>query len=129
MSLVNLLNQFTEDPTVILLSALVALDVVLGVLSALVRKTFKLVLIADFLRADVLGKLLPYYAVWAALHVTGDVMLGDFGLIEETTGGAAVAAVAASVLNSLNELRLGAPDNAETSATEVLASDDPTTPG
>jgi hypothetical protein len=127
--MVQLLNQFTEDPTVILLAALVGLDVVLGILSALVRKTFKLVLIGDFLRADVLGKLLPYYAVWAAVHVTGDVMLGDFGVIEETTGAAAVLALSASVLNSLNELRLGAPPAAELTATEVLASDDPTTPG
>ena len=127
--MLNLLNQFTEDPTVILLSALVGLDVVLGILSALVRKTFKLVLISDFLRADVLGKLLPYSAVWAAVHVSGDVMLGEFGVIEETAGALAVAAVGASVLNSLNELRLGTPDNASTSATEVLASDDPTTPG
>ena len=127
--MVSLLNQFTEDPTVILLAALVGLDVVLGVLSALVRKTFKFVMVADFLRADVLGKLLPYYAVWAAVHVTGDVMLGDFGVIEETTGAAAVLALSASILNSLNELRLGTSDQASTSATEVLASDDPTTPG
>ena len=127
--MVSLLDQFTEDPTVIAISILVALDVVLGVLSALVRKTFKLVLIGDFLRADVLGKLLPYYAVWAAVHVTGDVMLGDFGVIEETTGAAAVLALSASILNSLNELRLGAPEGTSTSATEVLASDDPTTPG
>lgn len=127
--MVSLLNQFTEDPTVVLLGALVGLDVVLGVLSALVRKTFKFVLIADFLRADVLGKLLPYYAVWAAVHVTGDVTIGDFGVIEETTGAAAVLALSASILNSLNELRLGAPESASTSATEVLASDDPTTPG
>jgi hypothetical protein len=127
--MLDLLNQFQEDPTVLLLSALVGLDVILGVLSAIVRKTFKLVLIGDFLRADVLGKLLPYYAVWAAVHVAGDVMIGELGLIEETTGAAAVLAVGASVLNSLNELRLGTPDQAETSATEVLASDDPTTPG
>jgi hypothetical protein len=128
--MVRLLNQFTEDPTVILLAALVGLDVVLGVLSALVRKTFKFVLIADFLRADVLGKLLPYYAVWAALHITGDdPMIGDFGVIEETTGALAVAALGASVLNSLNELRLRTPVQSEMTATQVLAADDPTTPG
>ena len=125
----SLLKQFVDDPTVILLSALVALDVILGVLSALRLGTFKFVIISDFLRADVLGKLLPYYAVWAAVHVTGDVMLGDFGVIEETTGAAAVLALSASILNSLNELRLGSPEGASTSATEVLASDDPTTPG
>lgn len=127
--MVQLLNQFVDDPTVILLSALVGLDVILGVLAALVRKTFKLVIISDFLRADVLGKLLPYYAVWAAVHVGGDVMLGDFGVIEESTGALAVAAVGASVLNSLNELRLRPAPQGELTATQVLASDDPTTPG
>lgn len=127
--MVNLLNQFTEDPTVVALAALVGLDVILGITSALVRKTFKLVLIADFLRADVLGKLVPYYAVWAAVHVTGDIDLGEFGVIEETSGALAIAAVGASILNSLNELRLRQPAQPEMSATEVLASDDPTTPG
>jgi hypothetical protein len=120
---VELLDQFTEDPTVIALAVLVALDVVLGVAAALKAGIFKFVLIADFLRADVLGKLVPYYAVWAAVHLTGDVNLGEFGVIEETTGALAIAAIGASVLNSLRDLGVasGAPD--------VIAADDPTTPG
>lgn len=117
-----LLNQFTEDPTVITLTVLVALDIVLGVLSALKRKVFKFVIIADFLRADVLGKLLPYFGIWAAVHIGGDIMLGDLGLIEETTGALAIAAVGASVLNSVKELGLS-------TLPEVVAADDPTTPG
>lgn len=121
--MLNLLNQFTEDPTVIAISILVALDVVLGVLAALKAGTFRFVLISDFLRADVLGKLVPYYAVWAALHVTGDVELGEFGVIEETVGALAIAAVGASVLNSLRDLGLAK------SAPDVIAADDPTTPG
>ena len=117
-----LLRQFVDDPTVILLSALVALDVILGVLAALKIGTFKFVIISDFLRADVLGKLLPYYAIWAAVHLSGDIMLGDFGVIEESTGALAVAAVGASVLNSLRDLGLSKlPDE--------VAADDPTTPG
>lgn len=121
--MVSLLNQFTEDPTVILLAALVALDVLLGVASALKAGTFKFVLISDFLRADVLGKLVPYYGVWAAVHLTGDIDLGEFGVIEESTGALAVAAIGASVINSLRDLGLakGAPD--------AIAADDPTTPG
>ena len=118
----NLLNQFTEDPTVIALGILVALDVILGVLAALKAGTFKFVLISDFLRADVLGKLIPYYAVWAAVHVGGDVELGDFGVIEETAGALAIAAIGASVLNSIRDLGLAAlPD--------TIAADDPETPG
>jgi hypothetical protein len=122
--MVQLLNQFTEDPTVIALAVLVALDMVVGVASALKAGTFKFVLIADFLRADVLSKLVPYYAIWAAVHLTGDVDLGDFGVIEETTGALAIAAVGASVLNSLRDLGL-----AQDKLPDVIAANDPTTPG
>lgn len=119
----DLLRQFTEDPTVLILGVLVALDVLLGVSAALKANTFKFVLVSDFLRADVLGKLVPYYAVWGAVHVTGDFYLGSFGIIEESVGALAIAAVGASVLNSLRDLGLakGAPDS--------IAADDPTTPG
>lgn len=121
----DLLKQFTEDPTVIALGVLVVLDVVLGVSSALKAGTFKFVLISDFLRADVLGKLVPYYAIWAAVHLTGDIDLGGFGVIEESTGAMAIAAISASVLNSLRDLGVpgakGAPDS--------IAANDPTTPG
>ena len=120
--MIQLLNQFTEDPTVIALAVLVALDVILGVLSALKLGTFKFVLIGDFLRADVLGKLVPYYALWAAVHVTGDISVGDFGVIEETAGALAVAAVGASVLNSIRDLGLS-------QLPDAVAADDPTTPG
>lgn len=118
----SLLNQFQEDPTVIALAVLVGLDVVLGVLAALKLGTFKFVIVADFLRADVLGKAVPYYAIWAAVHISGDVMLGDFGVIEETTGALAIAAVGASVLNSIKDLGLS-------QLPETVAADDPTTPG
>jgi hypothetical protein len=120
-----LLKAFTEDPTVIALSVLVALDVILGVAAAIVNdaQNFRFVIIADFLRADVLGKLLPYFAVWAAVHLTGDVSIGDFGVIEESVGALAIAAVGASVLNSVKDLGLAK------QLPEVIASDDPTTPG
>ena len=122
--MLDLLNQFTEDPTVIALAVLVALDVILGVSAAIYRpdQHFRLVIIGDFLRADVLGMLLPYYAIWAAVHVGGDVEFEDFGVIEETTGALAVAAIGASVLNSIRDLGLSR-------LPAAVASDDPTTPG
>jgi hypothetical protein len=120
--MLELLNQFQSDPTVVGLAILVALDVVLGVLSAFKRGVFKFVIIADFLRADVLGKLLPYYGIWVAVHVGGDLMIGDLGLIEESTGALALAAIGASVLNSVKELGLS-------NLPEPVAANDPTTPG
>jgi hypothetical protein len=122
VSAVNALEQFLDDPTVIALAVLVGLDVLLGVGSALKSRTFRLVLIGDFLRADVLGKVVPYYGIWWATHVGGDVMLGEFGIIEEAAGAAALLALGASVLNSLKELGLAK------NAPEVIAGDDPTTP-
>ena len=120
----SLLDQFVDDPTVIVLAVLVALDVLLGVLAALKAHTFKFVLISDFLRADVLGKLVPYYGVWVAVHVSGaEIELGDFGVIEETVGALAIAAIGASVLNSLRDLGLAK------NAPDAIAADDPTTPG
>jgi hypothetical protein len=121
--MIQLLDQFTEDPTVVLLGVLVALDVILGVLAALKNRVFKFVLLSDFLRADVLGKLVPYYALWAAVHITGDITIGDFGVIEEVAGATAVAALGASVINSLRDLGLAK------AAPDVIAADDPTTPG
>lgn len=122
--MVDLIRQFADDPTVIALAVLVALDLLLGLVAALKNKTFRLSFIADILRNDVLGKLVPYYAVWAAVHVSGDVTLGDFGVIEETTGALAIAAVGGSVLNSLKDLNLvGA-----RSLPDVVAGPDPETP-
>jgi hypothetical protein len=120
--MVELLDQFVEDPTVIALAILVALDIILGVAAAIKAKTFKFVLVGDFLRADVLGKLVPYYGVWAAVHLTGDIDLGGFGVIEESVGALAIAAIGASILNSLRDLGL-------VKAPDVIAADDPSTPG
>jgi hypothetical protein len=119
---VDLLNQFMEDPSVIALAVLIALDLVLGVAAALKVGTFRLSFVADILRNDVLGKLVPFYAVWAAVHVAGDVALGDFGVIEETAGALAIAAVGGSVLNSLRDLGLAQ------GLGDTVAGGDPNTP-
>lgn len=122
MDLAVLLKSFTEDPTVIALGVLVALDIVLGISAAVKQGVFRFVLVSDFLRADVLGKLVPYYAVWAALHVTGDVEVFGFSAIEETVGAAAIVALGASVLNSLRDLGIGK------TLPDVVAGPDPVTP-
>lgn len=108
----TLIRQFTDDPTVRLAAVMVALDFALGILAALNAHTFRLGWLSDFLRRDVLGKLVPYFAVWAAVRLGGDVELGGVGAIEETVGALVIAAVGASILNSLRDLGLlsGAPD-------------------
>lgn len=99
-----LLVQFTHDPGVRLALTLVALDVVLGVAAAVKAGSFRIGWLGDFLRADILFKLVPYFAVWAAVRVGGDVDLGGVGAIEETVNAAVVFALSGSILNSLRDL-------------------------
>ena len=111
--MIQLLRALAEDDKVLALLVLVALDFVLGVSAAFVSKTFRLAFIADFLRNDVLSKLVPYFALWAASHVGGDIEIPglDVELIEDGAFGVIALALAGSVLGSLRVLGvLRAPD-------------------
>ncbi len=107
-----LIELFTDDATVRVVAILVALDFLLGVTAALADGSFRFGWLPDFLRRDILGKVVPYFAVWAAVRLGGDVELGGIGVIEEGVGATVVAAMSASILNSLRDLRVlrGAPD-------------------
>lgn len=105
--MVELIRAFGDDPTVRISAALVVLDLVLGVAAAVKLGSFRLSYIADFLRNDVLGKLVPLYAVWAVTHLVGDINIGGLELIEESTNAAVSLALAGSILNSLRDLGLG----------------------
>ena len=119
----NVLNAFVDDPTVRVIAVLVALDFVLGTFAAVKSGTFRLSFFADVFRNDVLGKVLPYYALWAAVHVSGiDWSIGGFDVIEESTGAIVIAALAGSVLNSLRDLGLGQ------SLPNTIAGPDPESP-
>lgn len=100
----ELIQQFADDPGVRLAAILVALDFVLGVAAALKAGLFRVGWLSDFLRRDVLGKLVPYFAVWAAVRLSGDVQLGGVGAIEETVNAALLLALSGSILNSLRDL-------------------------
>lgn len=118
MSLSTLLGQFADDAGVRLVAALILLDLVLGVAHAVKAGTFRFVVLADFLRNDVLGKVVPFFGVWAAVRIGGDIEISGFGLIEEVVNYGVVASLGASVLNSLKGLGLaGLP--------EVVAAEDP----
>lgn len=99
-----LIEQFANDPGVRMAAVLVALDFVLGVAAAFKAGLFRIGWISDFLRRDVLSKLVPYFAVWAAVRLGGDVELGGVGAIEETVNAAMMLALAGSILNSLRDL-------------------------
>src|SRR3990172_4923279 len=121
----DLIREFTNDPMVQTMAVLVVIDIVLGISAAVVGKsqTFQLSYVVDFLRNDVLGKLVPYYAVWAGVHLGGDFEVIGIPAIESVVGAAVIAALGASILNSLRDLGFWK------SAPNELAGPDPGTPG
>jgi len=102
----DLLRHFGDDPTVRVVAGLILLDFLLGVSAGVKARTFRLGWIADFLRNDVMGKVIPYFGVWAVVRLSGDFEVAGFGLIEEGVGGAVALALGASCLNSLRDLGL-----------------------
>lgn len=106
--MIVLIKQFAADPKVIILAVLVLLDVILGTIAAVKTHTFSLGRVSDFLRDDVLFKLVPYYALWAAVKVGGDVVVPglDFGVLESGAFALIAAALVGSLIGSLRELGL-----------------------
>jgi len=122
----GIIDAFIDDPTVRLIGILVVLDLLLGVSAAVKLGAFRLSYLADVFRNDVMGKVVPYYALWATLHVTGvDWSISGLDVIEESTGGVVIAALLGSVLNSLRDLRLPGVKN----TSDAIAGPDPAAPG
>lgn len=71
MTLGQMLHTFFTDGKVYAASIAIALRLVLGVLAAWKVGTFRLSYLADFMRGDVLFKLLPYFIVYAGAIVAG----------------------------------------------------------
>jgi uncharacterized YccA/Bax inhibitor family protein len=121
----GIIDAFIDDPTVRLIAVLVVLDLVLGIAAAVKLGTFRLSYIADVFRNDVMGKVFPYYALWAALHVSGiDWSISGLDVIEESTGALVWGALLGSVINSLRDL--GIPG--VTDAPDEVAGPDPSSP-
>ena len=81
MALQNLIDAFASDETVQVVAALIVVDFVLGVSAGVKAGAFRFGWVADFLRNDVLGKVVPYFAVWAAVRIGGDFEVAGFGAI------------------------------------------------
>ncbi len=120
--MIELIRQFGNDPETIAIVVLIAVDLLFGISAAAVSKTQKINLayLADFLRTDVLGKLVPYGGLWFLFQVSGDIELGDLEILETGASTAIIVALVASVLKSLGDLGLPLP--------ALLAQPDPVTP-
>lgn len=111
---------FFHDDKVKAALLLVTLDFIFGVIAAVKLGTLRLSYLADFLRNDILFKLVPYFLMYVAALVAGgvDIVIPgfDLGAVAGVTYAAVVIAWVASILASLRALgfQQGAPLKVET---------------
>lgn len=123
----ELVNAFFEDTRVQILLLLVVLRFVLGVIAAVVddEQEFRLSYVADILRGDVLGKVVPFGVLYAGYlyAANADLIIPGFDLeiIMNGAWGIVLLALGGAILNSINDLGL------LPNAPEQLAGPDPTT--
>lgn len=109
MSIQEVVSQFANDKQLHAVIVLIALDLVVGVIAAVKTGEFAFSKIAAFLKDDVLGKVLPWFAVFATAKFAPSVdILGiDLNQIQTGLWVAVSAALAFSLAASLNDLGLG----------------------
>lgn len=101
----ELIREFANDPGVRLVAGLILADFVLGVSAGIYNRTFQFGWLPDFLRKDVMGKVVPFFGVWAAVRLGGDIEIGGYGAIEEGVNALVIAGLGASIVKSLTDLK------------------------
>lgn len=109
MSFQEVVRQFVDDKQLQAVVVLIALDVVVGIIAAVRLGEFAFSKVAVFLKDDVLGKVIPWFAVFSAAKLAPSVdILGiDLNQIQTGLWVAVGAALAFSLVSSLNDLGLG----------------------
>ena len=109
MSWDQVVSAFVNDDTFKAVVVLVVLDIVLGVGASVKAGQFAFAKVVGFLRDDVLGKVLPWFAIYAAAKWAPDVsVLGvDMDAIQKVVFAAVVIALVGSLTSSIADLGLG----------------------
>lgn len=110
MSIHSILASFARDTQLHAALILIVADFVLGVLAAVKMKTFRLGYVSDFARADLLGKVVPWFALFALGKVSAQSIGGiDFGTAADVAWGAVVLALGGSIAASLADFGINLP--------------------
>jgi len=131
MNMGQLLHAFFSDDKLKVAFIVIFLDFVLGVLAAVKQGNFRLAYVSDFLRNDVAFKLVPWFTLYAGALVAGqqDILIPglDIGVVAGAAYATVIAAWVASILGSVNELRL-AGGATQTVQTALVASENAAPP-
>lgn len=112
MDITAILSSFAHDKQVGVVIALIVADFILGVGAAFKLGTFRLTYVSNFARNDLLGKVFPWFVVFAldkASHSAGIVGPIDWGQANNVAFAAVTLAMAGSILSSLADFGVNLP--------------------
>lgn len=120
MDLHEVVRQFANDKQLQAVLVLIALDIVLGIVASVKLGTFAFSKIAAFLKDDVLGKVVPWFAIFAAAKFAPsvDVLGVDLNQLQTVFWAAVVIALVASLTASANDLGISLPRSLATGENE-----------
>lgn len=123
----SFVHAFLADTRVQTIFLLIALDLGLGVLASLKNKDFRMSYLSDFLRNDVLPKVVGFAVFYAGYKFAKNqniIIPGvDFEVLMNGAWVIVLAALGGSLLNSLRDLGLGA-----SVLPDAVAGPDPSSP-
>jgi hypothetical protein len=109
VNITAIISSFAHDKQLAVVVSLIAADFVLGVLASFKLGTFRLTYVSNFAKNDLLGKVVPWFAVFAmdkASGAAGIVGPIDWSQVSTAAFVAVTAAMAGSILSSLADLGL-----------------------
>lgn len=111
MSLPTVASDFANDSLLQAVLVLIVLDLVLGVAAAAKGGLFTFAKVAGFARDDILGKVFPWFVIYAAAKFAPDTtVLGiDLDVIQKGVFALVVVALLGSLTSSLTDLGLKIP--------------------
>lgn len=111
MTLQEVVQSFAQDDTLKAVAVLIVLDTLLGVTAAVRAGQFAFAKVVGFLRDDVLGKVVPWFGIYAAWKWAPSVEVLGVGLkeMQEAVFALVVVALLASLTSSLADLGLNLP--------------------
>ncbi len=120
MDIHEVVRQFAHDKQLQAVLVLIVLDIVLGVVASVKLGTFAFSKVSAFLKDDVLGKVVPWFAVFAAAKFAPsvDVLGVDLNQLQTVFWAAVVVALVASLTASANDLGVGLPRSLATGENE-----------
>lgn len=115
-----IVRSFANDVQTQAVLVLVVLDLILGIVSSVKLGEFAFTKVSGFLKDDVLSKVLPWFAIYAAWKYAPSVDVLGVGLeqVQQAVFAGVVIALIASLTSSLADLGLSMPKSLATGENE-----------